>query len=360
MKTLTLLLLVLLPTLASAQGTAKLDGYLASHRYAVNIERDRTLTIPKETSLFIKQMMKGKSLFVLGESTRGHKWKFYNVIRPALVKQFCTMKLKDFFVEWGRGTAYLFNQCKVGKFSSDTMGRYIWRGYGDELGRVAAIAKLSPPFRYVGIDFEWRATFHLAINNLLLGVDTNQLKHSRPFISELEGDAYRNFSFKEFRKFYRRIRRDFCNYDTAIKKEVPAQYEVIKYFCTNHNNVSPSMDRNPAMYRNLVQEITPIDTDATYLLSIGGAHTTAGNVSVLHKLKKNASLHDRIVTMNVLCVDGTANANPFFHRLKGAILASFVGAGRDGVTIFDLSQLPSEYAWLQRYGDLLLFVKNAY
>ena len=360
MKTFTLSILLLVSQLVSAQDTASLENYLNSHRYAINIEQDSTFTIPNETARFIKNTMKGKSLFVLGESTRGHRWKLYNVLRPALVKQFSTMNLKYFFVEWGRSTAYLFNQSANNRFSCDTMGRYIWRGYGDELGRIAAIANTNPPFRYIGIDFECRPTFHLAVNNLLSGVDTTKLQRSRAFISKITGDSYRDFTFKEFRRFYRGIRHDFVNYEAAIKSELPAQYETLRYFCNNRNNVSPSMDRNPAMYRNLVQEISPIDTNATYLLSIGGAHTTAGNVSVLHKLKKNPALHDRVVTMDVFCFDSTGDGNPFFHRIKGAVLTTFVNAAKDGITIFDLSQLPPEYTGLKRYGDLLLFVKNVY
>ena len=104
-------------------------------------------------------------------------------------------------------------------------------------------------------------------------MDTNTLHDSKDFIRMISGSSYKRYSLKQFRKYYKDVRKGFSENDAAIQDELPRQYETLRYFCANMDNVSPSLDRNPAMYRNLVEEMLPLDTNATYLLSLGGAHT---------------------------------------------------------------------------------------
>jgi len=170
---------------------------------------------------------------------------------------------------------------------------------------------------------------------------------------------------KDFMKFYRKKRKEFYENKIAIKQELGDKSNELEYLVTNHNTTRPNLDRNPAMTRNLLHEITPLDTSAVYFLTIGMAHSLpCEHYSLVHKLSRTEQLKNRILVMNLHCDNCSVNGeklevkSPMRFLNHQDILNCFRSAANSELVLFDLSQLPPEFSNIKKYGDLLLFAKN--
>ena len=359
---------------APAQSDAVLEKYLVAHRSIINIKPDSSFSLSPGGQEMINSCMKGKSLFVLAENT-SHQLVLYKKLRPALIEQFIRLNLKYVFIEFGRSVAYdvnadLDNNYKMPDNTFFSISERV---------RLKKIMGNRRSFEYKGIDFERGFEFYDAVNNILYDVDMNSLHESRAFITKIKDiasqqippDSNGKTTYRHFHNFYKDAREEFYRDSLVIKKELGTHYADIKYLLTNPNNQLPPWaahkliydDRDPEMTKNLLTEITPLDTSAVYFLSIGYAHTY-GSSAVVHKLSKSQVLENRIVVMNEFCEDCSINGekmdkyNSKMHFMKGAVRSAFRNTANSDLVIFDLSELPREYNYIKKHGDLLLFAKN--
>ena len=168
--------------------------------------------------------------------------------------------------------------------------------------------KKGHDFNVIGIDFEVRIDFHTAMNDLCGHADPDALPALSAFQSNYMDSACLKMTHKEFMKRYKEKRKEFYTETDEMKDELGSKYNTFEYLVTNHNTTRPNLDRNPAMTRNLLKEITPLDTSAVYFLTIGMAHSLPGeHYSVAHKLCKNPALNNRVLVMNLHCENCTLN-----------------------------------------------------
>lgn len=116
------------------------------------------------------------------------------------------------------------------------------------------------------------------------------------------------------------------------------------------------------MAENLLTEITPIDTSATYFLDIGSAHSLLSRAgAVVGILNSTASLSNKMVIMNVYCDNYSINGNVLKENLiemKGEALEVFRMSTKGSLTIFNLADAPSEFSYLKNMAVLSFSQKN--
>jgi hypothetical protein len=225
--------------------------------------------------------------------------------------------------------------------------------------------KKGHDYKTVGIDFEVRIDFHIAMNDLFKQTDLEKLPTSKKFLANLLDSTCTKMTHKEFMRFYRKKRKEFYSEQAAIKQELGDKYTELEYLVTNHNTTRPNIDRNPAMTLNLLHEIVPVDTSAVYFLTIGIAHSLpCDHGTVAYKLCKSEQLKNRVVVMNLHC----ENCNVKGNQITGKTLMKFMNradiadcfskAATGNFTLFDLSELPPAYHNIKKYGDLLLLAND--
>ena len=365
MKLYMLFLFLIMPASLWGQQDDKLKEYLLNNRYSIDIAQDSSLYFSSQTAGFITGVMKEKSLFVLGESAMTHAWTMYNRLRPVFIGALEPLNLRSSIIEYGRTTAYDNNLFIGGSYSIDTIPWYNREATRNELRMIKKSWKGSSSFRYVGIDFERPASFYLAVNYLLADIDKDKLNRSKEYIEQLTDSTYRKASLAYFHHYYKhKIRRGFRKHDKAIKEELGGKYEMLKYFCTNTNTTTPNSTRDRALNRNLLREMREQDTTAKYFMSIGAEHTKNSRQSMLHRAMKAGMLKDRIITMNVYRASAGDGKNdwmsglPYLPFMKDAVLQAFKQAANSNIVIFDLTKLPEEYAYMNQFTGLLLFVNS--
>ena len=335
-----------------AQDTVKLRQYLLEHRYNIDLNSDHAFDM-------LLQAMKGKNLFVLGEGG-SHRLSLYPRLKPMLLDQLARQNLKYYFIEFGRSTAFFMNKYINGEYTECQQG---YRDHCAILDHERAQFAAGHGFKIVGIDFERSEEFNRDINYLFPDTSFNKLPASGAMLSKLKDTAYISLSYKKFQRFYRKNRKAFINDSAAIREELGAKYPEFRYFVTNGNTTHPTINRNGPMARNLLSEIAPLDTSSVYFLSIGMAHSIPKNsYSTVHKLYKSEALKNRVLVMNVHCEnlrlpDGTPLPS-MIEFLKNDIGDCFSHCAEADIVLFDLSRLPDEYAYMKKYGELLLFTKN--
>ncbi len=340
--------------LVQAQDTALLGNYLLAHRYSVDINSEHAFAM-------LPGMMVGKNLFILGEGGH-HDLELYDNLKPAILSQLAQHNLKYFFVEMGRSTAILLDKY----LHNETADCHSAYKHGcAAIKQEQSKLRREHDFKVVGIDFEIRIDFHTEMNNLFGQIDLSKTPVSNAFLANLLDSTSLKMTHKNFMKFYRKKRKEFYSSQVALKQELGDKYNELERLMTNQNTTRPYIDRNPALTRNLLHEITPIDTSAIYFLAIGNAHTFPFRHStVVYKLGKNEQLKNRILLMNLHCenctVDGKKlESEAILKFLKHSdILTCFNNAANSDMVLFDLRQLPDEFSHIRKYGDLLLFARN--
>ncbi len=337
-----------------AQDTARLREYLSQHRYAIDLNSGHPFDM-------LPALMKGKSLFVLGEGG-SHNLELYTPLKEVIIDQLVSEHLKYYFIELGRSTAF-----DLDKYLHDQTPacNSAFANYCEIMEHEKTTVKKGHNYKVVGIDFEIRIDFYMAMNDLFRNTNLDKLPVSKAFLENIMDSTCLKISHKEFMKFYRKKRKEFNDKKDSLKAELGEKYYSLEYLITNHNTTRPNLDRNPAMTRNLLHEITPVDTAAVYLLTIGMAHSLpCEHYSVVHKLYKSEQLKDRVLVMNLHCENCTVKGKKLEGKTfmkfmnKEDIEACFSNSANGDFTLFDLSQLPPEYKGIKKYGDLLLFAKN--
>ncbi len=346
-------LLLSVTSICRAQDTV-LTAYLAQHRYAIDLNDPGAFHM-------LPDMMKGKNLFVLGEGG-SHGLELYAPLKSAVLDQLATQNLKYFFIELGRSTAYILNNYLDKQTDSCTSA---FTKYCRIMDHEKATIKKGHDFKLVGIDFEIRIDFNTALNQMFGNVDLGKCPTSKAFLADLLDSTCLKMTHKAFMKFYKAKREEFQQNKIAIKLELGDKYNGLEYLVTNQNTTRPNIDRNPAMSKNLLQEINPLDTSGVYFLTIGMAHSMpCDNFSVVHKLCKSDVLKDRVLVMNLHCENCSLNGAPLTGKTMLRFMndqdieACFSKAAIGAYTLFDLSQLPDEYSDIKKYGDLLLMAKG--
>ena len=347
-------LLFLSAVMCSAQDTTRLRAYLLQHSYVVDLNSGHSFDM-------LPALMKGRNLLVLGEGG-SHGLELYTPLKSAILDQLATQNLKYFFIELGRSTASLLN-AYLHNTAPDCGSAFT--NYCTIMDRGKATLKRGYDFKLVGIDFEVRIDFYTAMHRLFEYTDLDKLPVTKNFVANLLDSTCLKVTHKEFMKFYRKKRKEFYTDQGAIKNELGDKYKTLEYLVTNHNTTRPNLDRNPAMTRNLLKEITPLDTSAVYFLTIGMAHSLpCEHYSVAHKLCKSEQLKNKVIVMNLQCENCTLKGEKLERKTfmkfmnHEDIKACFSNSAKGDFTLFDLSQLPPEYENIKKYGDLLLFAKN--
>lgn len=349
MKTgLLLLIVITLSSVCSAQNESDLTAYLQKHRYPITLSDPNTFAM-------LPALMGNHNVLIHGENA-SHTLRLYDTLQVALRRQLIQQHLKVALIEYSRSMAYLFTQYLAGD--------------------VAVAAQFQPAglipykpfkgnatFRVAGIDFEQSAPFYLAVKSALQGIDRSRLSETKAFIGMITDSNYANYSEKDFNAFYKRVSASFTAQDAALRKELGERYEPLKYLCTNPNVTKRYDNRNPALARNFMQEITPFDSTAAYYCEIGIAHSTPNDKgSMAALLCKEATLKERIIVMSTYC-DNCSNGSGILSNMnlgfmKGERLRSFRDAAISSITLYDLSELTGDYEYMKESSSLLLFVRN--
>lgn len=349
-STLSFVFAVCMFAVCTAQNDTQLAGYLQTHRYAISLNDSNAFTM-------LPGLMGSHNVLIHGEGA-SHNLKLYDTLQLALRRQLVRQHLKVALIEYGRDIAFLFTKYLEGDTTIAT------------LLQPSSLVPYQPfrgwiPFRTAGIDFERAGSFHLAVNSVLRGIDKEQLATTGDFVAMISGNGYLGFSEKEFIAFYKKCATAFKAQDAALRNELGEHYEELKYLCSNTNVTRRTEDRNPALARNFIYEVTPFDTTATYYCEIGNAHSkTNDRGSMAAILSKEPVLKNRLIVMNTYCYHCGTDEGPteeVFNRMdymKGDRLKLFRDACIGNITLFDLSGLMGPDAFLKDSGTLLLFVKD--
>lgn len=351
-------------TFCIAQNGSDLKNYLTSNSHPV------TLNDFAQESGFFKSVMRGKTLFVFGEGG-SHSLELNNQMRVYLLREFSGMNLKYFFIESGRTNAFGHNQYLQ---SPDEAADSIYRtdtAFRDQMRQIKKIYHSGVHFEYRGIDMEWSKSFYRAVKRITsevgqVGIDSITLLHEILIdTSYFHYDNTSNFGNQvQFLKLYKTLERLFL-YDSSVLRAClsPEQYKELRYFLSNPQTAPPEGNRNPGMAQNLLAEIAPVDTTATYLLDIGSAHSLLNRKQgVIGILNNTTVLSNKMMIMNVYCDNcssqGEVLKGSLMKFMKGSVLEAFRDCAKGDLTIFNLANAPAALSYLREYGDLILFAKN--
>jgi hypothetical protein len=358
------ILSLLFVKLCPAQPIPELSGFLANHSYLVS------LNASLQGDTLLRSLMRNKILFVFGEGG-SHDLDLNNQMRVYLLRQFSGMRLKYFFIEYGRTTAYNQNQYLQ---DPDDAADSLYRAdtaFRNQMRQIRKIFNSGRRFEYKGIDMEWSRSLYRAIKNITTNVSPDIIASDKLLRSILIDTNYLHYdntnNFKnqaQFLKRYKELQILFFR-DTSNLKEFlsPGQYSKLDYFLSNPQTAPPDGNRNPGMAQNLMTEIMPLDTSATYLLDIGSAHSLLSRKgAVVGILDNTDALANKITIMNVYCDSciskGKLLNDKLIEFMQGDVLEAFRINTKGDLTIFDLANAPSSLSYLKKYGDLILFAKN--
>jgi hypothetical protein len=328
---------VLFATCCVAQNGSDIKDYLTNNSHPV------ILNDFAHESAFFRSVMHDKLLFVFGEGG-SHSLELNNQMRVYLLREFSGLNLKYFFIEYGRTTAFNYNQ---------------------DLRSAAA------HFEYKGIDMESFRSFYVAVKRLTTEVSPNGIDSIRLLHDILIDTSYLHFDdanrFKnqaQFLQLYKVLERLFLRDTSALQVCLsPEHYKALRYFLSNPQTAPPDGNRNPGMAQNLLAEIAPVDTTATYLLDIGSAHSLLNRKrGVIGILNTTGVLSNKMMIMNVYCDNcsshGEVLKGSLMKFMKGGVLEAFRDCAKGDLTIFDLANVPAALSYLREYGDLILFARN--
>lgn len=349
MKAVRLFLLgMLLPGICPGADKTDLAVYLKTHRYAINLADTNTFAM-------LPALMGSHNVLIHGENA-SHNLRLYDTLQAALRRQLVRQHLRVALIEHGRSMAHLF----IGYLAGDTSVTRLFQ--------PAALVPYRPfrgaaAFRVAGIDFEQAGPFYLAVKHTLRGLNIGSLSETSALIGRVTDSSYAGYSEQQFHAFYKKISASFTAQDAALRRELGDRYEPLRYLCTNPNVTKRYDNRDPAMVRNLTDELTPFDTGVAYYCEIGVAHSRPderGSMAAL--LTKDPLLRDRIIVMNTYCDDCRTGkerlSNSRLSCMAGTNLQAFRNAALGSITLYDLSGLTGADAGMQESGTLLLFVQH--
>ena len=348
--------------LSSAQNLAELKTYLAGNSYPI------LLNDSSQGNAFFRSVMQNKTLFVYGEGG-SHDLELNNQMRVYLLHQFSTLNLKYFFIEGARTAAYIHNQyLQNPDESSDSV--YIDTAFRNQMRQIRRLYQAGFHFEYKGIDMEWSRGFYRAVKSITKDLSSDTIDSIKLLHAILIDTSYFHYDntnrFKNQAQFLKRYKelKDLLLQDSGKLKACldPEHYNELVYFLSNPQTAPPDGNRNPGMAENLLAEITPIDTSATYLLDIGSAHSLLSRAAaVVGILNSTPSLSNKMVIMNVYCDNCRINGYVLKQNLielKGEVLEVFRMSTKGDLTIFNIADAPPEFSYLKKYGSLILFAKN--
>lgn len=347
-----------------AQDLFRLSAYLDSNKVSIDMRN------VNESNDFLKAAMVGKNLLVFGEGG-SHQLDLNDQIRVYLVSQLVKTNLKYFFIEGARSSAYLLNKYLKNDYDNADSLYSTDFSYRMQMKKIRALYQSGFHFEYRGIDMEWSRRLYNAVKMITANYNFTDIQKIPLFHSILVDTAYLHYdpdvfkNQKEFLKYYKVLKKLFTKDSSDIQIILTKEdYREVKYFLTNEQMKPPLGNRNIGMAKNLLDEIKPIDTSATYLLDVGMAHSLPNRGgSVAGIAIKDDQLKNRTVVMNVYCEECTVNekeiegTNLNFLRNK-EVLNIFRKAATKNLTLFDLSKLPADFNYIKEYGSLLLFAKH--
>lgn len=330
----------------------KLEEYLTVHSYTLDNEKNDPLDfLNNRRNVF----------FILSECN--HELHLMNNLRLLVIKHLIDYNLKYIFIEYGRAQAFINNNFLLSGdllIPFDSSNKY-QSNYYRELIDAKKLYNSNKKFKYIGIDFERANSFYYAINNII-GNNNSTSKTSNPLFIKFKDSTYKNYDYQTFLKYYKQI--NYNKYDTeGLKNDLGANYNIFKYLITNPNTKSPTQPRTLPMFNNLLTELNQTDNGASYLLSIGQAHVYGKSLTELKSgIRKKNFLND-IIVLNTYCENcisfrNIQNENRGLKFMNGQVLEIFKKFAKTNLTIFDLSDLPSEFDYIKKNSDLLLFAKN--
>ena len=347
-----------------AQNGSGLKDYLTNNGHPVN------LNDLAQESAFFRSVMRGKILFVFGEGG-SHSLELNNQMRVYLLRAFSGMNLKYFFIESGRSNAFGHNQYLQ---SQDEAADSLYKAdtaFRNQMRQIRKIYNSGAHFEYKGVDMEWSGSFYRAVKRITTevspnGIDSIKLLHEilidTSYLHYDDADRFKNQA--QFLKLYIGLGRLFLRDSSALRACLsPEHYKELRYLLSNPQTAPPEGNRNPGMAQNLLAEIAPVDTTATYLLDIGSAHSLLSRKrAVIGILNNTAVLSNKMMIMNVYCdhcsINGTILDESLIGFMKGPVLEAFRDCAKGDLTIFDLANVPAELRYLREYGDLILFARN--
>ncbi|MDR3679078.1 MAG: hypothetical protein P4L41_03860 [Flavipsychrobacter sp.] len=359
--TLLTILIVCFYVTAHSQENALLQ-YLSTHQSVIERNPDSTLVISTETEKILQQAIKGKKLFVFGEGCS--HFLYLNGDLLVLSAKFLSRRgLKYYFVEGARGWAIEDNYfMQHPEIDADTY-YHPANGHYRELYETKRKIYQGSKYKIVGIDFERPSGLRKALVLLTQNIDQTKLAALYKIAPYVSDTSYVHDDPKSFTRHYRQLQDDFYRDSTVLKPLLGSNYEDFKYLLTNPNINTPSGARNKPMAENLLNELSPIDKDALYLLDCGMDHSRPNiKGSLVNILSNNEELRGKISVMNVVCDSCTTQveetSNWAFPVIKGEVMQTFKKAARGNITLFDLSALSEEYDYIKAYGNLLVLAQH--
>jgi hypothetical protein len=342
-----------------SQNWANLESYLKENSFSINLDN------LNERHDDFQQVMQGKKLFVLGEGG-SHNLKMYKPLKTYLLYQFVANNLKYYFVEYGRGYAYSFNQYLEEK---EEITKYpLLESYVKPLKELR---KKGFYFECKGIDMERSKSFYNTIKDILKNYSSQQLNNFDVIKEILTDTTYLHYeenvflsNQKYFLGKYKIWKKEFTKDSTEIKQFLSqSEFQKVKYLLTNNQTNHPRANRNPGMVENLLNETSTNDTTVTCFLSIGLAHSVPNNNgSVVAILSNNEKLKNKITVMNVFCENcksrGVNLEEDSLFMKNQKIKDIFSRLSVNQFTVFDLTKISQEFHYLKEYGDLVLYTKN--
>jgi len=330
----------------------------------------------------INRLMEGKKLFVYGQGG-SHNLTCNLTIPDKVVKSLSQMKdmryrFCNYFIEWGRSMAYRQNLALAARtisafqiFGYRQQPDTFWNVYISEIDSLKRFFDYGPTFRYVGIDFERDNSFYNSVRSIL---STSSLNHK--WLKKCVDSSYyfhlapkENFQQeKAFVRYYYQLQTEFNEDSSNIRMAMEDEYafDRIRYLMNNKNVKSRYDNRNPPMAQNILEALEDAGPKDIHLLCIGMAHALLKyNNTVAGRLNKDTSLKGKILNMNLYCLNchssAEASSNDLLDNfMKHHEIKDFIAAaeGKGDLVLFDLTQLPVKYKYLQACGDLLLLAKN--
>ena len=364
-----ILLLILIPwiNLSSAQTDSKLDAYLASHRYTLQLDADSAGVAFQGDALpaMLLNTMKDKQLFVYAEGF-SHELKLNKLLRRMFMKQFIDHGLKYYFEEAARSWV-VDDYLQMDK--SITIDEY-FRSYtyrGRAFYKKENEVYKTGHYEYIAIDFERSNGFKRTIAMLLSAMSKDKQQQLCQLAPYIKDTSYYFLSPGKFVKFYSEQQSRFYADSNSYKHLMGNLYPYFRYLMSDPEPSSYNNNRNENMAIHVLAQIGEHpDPSEKYVLSIGAGHIMYRDgvtKSTLGHLRDSKQLSGKILVTTLYCEQCHAednSGNGWAGYLKDDALRSFEKAANSDIVVFDLTELPAEYKYLAEKNDLLVFARDQY
>ncbi len=367
MNTRLLLLLTFLSSHCFAQTDPALDTYLASHRYAIRLEKDSSTSFDDaRIPAMLDRAMLGKQMFVYGEGF-SHALELNANLRRTFLRHFASRGLKYYFEESPRSWVVAINMhvaddLKLDSYYSKSIP-YSKRYYREEkLLRVGPVN-----FEYAATDFERKNSFHYVLGMISSEVGKAYMPRLLELAPYMQDTSYLSLSRRKFVKFYRTQRDRFLADSNSFKSVLGNVYPHFRYLMSDPLPASYDGNRNGNMARHILMQVGDARRGEVYLLRIGNGHIMYRDglrKTTLGVLRDSRQLNNKILVSNIYCENCSLKDRPGegdnggLRYIKGPVLESFRKAASNEITLFDLTELPPQLQYLTTKSDLLIFAKG--